>query len=102
VDSAGVQATRLAGTIDVPRSLSKKQKQAVDELAEVMNGKVWTARPVTVIKDSADEIALWLAQAAIEAELLGIYPVRGAVPGITQGSTSRKARNSKMPDRRKT
>ena len=30
-------------------------------VAEVMNGKVWTVRPVTVIKDTADEIALWLA-----------------------------------------
>jgi hypothetical protein len=30
-------------------------------VVEVMKAKVWTVRPVTVIKDSADEIALWLA-----------------------------------------
>ncbi|HWD09657.1 MAG TPA: hypothetical protein VHA57_11255 [Actinomycetota bacterium] len=28
---------------------------------EVLHGRIWTVRPVTVIKDAADEIALWLA-----------------------------------------
>jgi hypothetical protein len=28
---------------------------------EVLRGKVWTVRPVTVIEDTADEIVLWLA-----------------------------------------
>ncbi len=34
-------------------------------VVEVMNGKVWTVRPVTVIKDTPDEIALWLAPGTI-------------------------------------
>jgi hypothetical protein len=34
-------------------------------VVEVMNGKVWTVRPVTVVVDAADEIALWLAPGTI-------------------------------------
>ena len=30
-------------------------------IVEVMGGKVWTVRPVTVLRDAPDEIALWLA-----------------------------------------
>jgi hypothetical protein len=30
-------------------------------IIEVLRGRIWTVRPVTVIKDAADEIALWLA-----------------------------------------
>lgn len=32
---------------------------------EIMDGKVWTARPVTVINDTAEEIALWLAPGTV-------------------------------------
>lgn len=32
---------------------------------EVMRGKIWTVRPVTVVKDTPDEIALWLAPGTI-------------------------------------
>ncbi len=34
-------------------------------VVEVMNAKVWTVRPVTVVKDSADELALWLAPGTV-------------------------------------
>lgn len=34
-------------------------------VVEVVNGRVWTVRPVTVIVDAADEIALWLAPGTI-------------------------------------
>jgi hypothetical protein len=37
----------------------------VAAVIEVMRGKVWTVRPVTVIKDTPDEIALWLAPGTI-------------------------------------
>jgi hypothetical protein len=30
-------------------------------IVEVLGGKVWTVRPVTVVRDAPDEIALWLA-----------------------------------------
>jgi hypothetical protein len=34
-------------------------------IVEVLNGQVWTVRPVTVLRDAPDEIALWLAPGTV-------------------------------------
>lgn len=34
-------------------------------IIELLDGKIWTVRPVTVIKDTATEIALWLAPGTV-------------------------------------
>lgn len=38
---------------------------AAAAVVEVLRGKVWTVRPVTVIEDTPDEVALWLAPGTI-------------------------------------
>lgn len=50
-------------------------------IAEVLDGDVWTVRPVTVIADSVDLIALWLAPGTITRYPVGPQHVWISPPG---------------------